>query len=75
MTKFRIPFSVTSTVYVDVEADDQDEAIEIALGKVHLRPVAVVGESIKSIGVSLSGDCSIEPGDDFEVVKYLIQEL
>lgn len=75
MKKFIIPYSVVCTVYVTVEAENKENAINIADSEVYLdQYVGNGGNGDKLIGVS-SDNISVEAGDSFEVIYDLIREL
>jgi hypothetical protein len=73
MKKFIVPFTVICTVYVTVEAETKEEAIDIATDEVYLSSYVGNGGSDKLIGVS-DENHSIEAGEDFEVIDEWVEE-
>ncbi|MGG7470790.1 hypothetical protein ACVVIH_20560 [Chryseobacterium arthrosphaerae] len=74
MKKFRIPYAVTCTVYVEVEAEDKEEAIDKAHQEVGISSYVGNGGVNKMIGV-YGQNMSIEPGEEFEVIEDCIEEI
>lgn len=74
MKNYIVPFKVLCNVYVKVEAEDKEEAIEKAYGEVYLSSYAGNGGGDKLIGVSDSY-MSVEPGDHFEVLEDIVEEI
>jgi len=74
MKKFKVPFNVTCTIYVWVEAETKEEAIDLAYDEVYLDQYVGNGGNNKLIGVS-DENMSVEPGCDFEVDEESIFEI
>lgn len=74
MKKYKVPFEVICTVYVDVEAEDINDAIDAAYDEVYLTGYVGNGGSDKLIGVTRENH-TIEAGEDFKVIEDLITEI
>lgn len=72
--KYKIPFEARVTVYVDVEAEDQESAIEEAHQQVYLSGYVGNGGHGKLIGVS-DKNMTVEAGDYFKCLEYLIEKI
>lgn len=74
MTKFRVPFESSVAIFVEVEADNKEEAIELAYKKVHLSSFVGNGGKDKLIGVS-GENISISTNDVFDVDEEAVEEI
>lgn len=63
MAKYRVPFKAKVTIYVDVIADDKEEAIEKAQEEVYLTHL----KDNRSVGVR-EKNMSVDYNDDYECV-------
>lgn len=75
MPKFRVPFKTSVTIYVDVEADDKEEAIDKASEDVYLEQYVVIGgKGDKIVGVS-DENMTVYPSEDFEPIEGDVEEI
>lgn len=75
MPKFKVPFKVEVTVYVNVDADNVDDAIEKASEEVYLEGyVGNGGKGDKIIGVS-GENMTVYPSEDFEPIEGDVEEI
>lgn len=74
MGTFRVPFTFTATIYIEVEAVDKEEAIDKAYEEISVGQFVGNGGNDKLIGVYDSNH-SIEPGEDFEVQENSVEQL
>ena len=75
--KYRIPFKGTIWVNLEIEADNKDEAIEIAEQEAYVSSYCGNGGIDKLIGVSPieNGEISIEASDYLEILEDEIEEV
>jgi hypothetical protein len=75
MPKFKVPFKVEVTVYVEVDANDVDDAIEKASEEVYLEGyVGNGGKGDKIVGVS-DENMTVYPSEDFEPMEDDVEEI
>lgn len=75
MPKFKVPFKVQVTVYVDVDADNKEDAIEKAGEEVYLEGyVGNGGKGDKIVGVS-DENMTVYPSEDFEPMEDDVEEI
>lgn len=72
--KWRVPFEVKCTVWVEVEAGSKADAMDIAEHDVYLEGYVGNGGDNKLMGVSDS-NMSVEPGEFFDVIEEQIMEV
>lgn len=72
--KYRVPFKAFVTVFVEVEAENKDEAIDLAWDEAHISGYCGNGGSDKLIGV-YGSNISIEAADDLEPISDGVEEL
>ncbi|MCT4151325.1 hypothetical protein HZP59_08780 [Elizabethkingia anophelis] len=74
MKKFRIPYTVTCIVYVEIEAETKEDAIENGFNEAQLSQFVGNGGHDKIIGV-YGSHLSVEANDDYEVDEEGIEEI
>lgn len=72
--KYKVPFSVTCYVTVEVEAENKEEAINLADDEVHLSGYCGNGGNDKLIGV-YGKNLSVEAGEGFRPLESEIKEV
>jgi len=74
MKKYSVPFSVVCTLYVQVEAEDVEDAIEKAYDKCYIQSYVWNWWNDKLIWVD-DEDVSIEAWETFDVMEDIISEI
>ena len=74
MKKYNVPFSVVCTLYVQVEAEDVEDAIEKAYDKCYIGSYVWNWGNNKLIWVD-DEDVSIEAWETFDVMEDIISEI
>lgn len=74
MKKFRIAFAPVVTVFIEVEAENMEEAVDKATEELYISNYLGNGGYDKLLGVR-GDNQSISYGDDYDVVDDLNEEI